>query len=751
MTEVARGQGPDEIDPLFDGSHDSRMARNRTLAPRGPRTFSIQKAGTGIRVILTDWPHESINVAGTGTFQFLVFWAEDVDQTSAAGIAAGFARATLLSPAIPAPGPVSRMNRGGGAQAVQFYSDPKYQTGYFYCVGVDTEGNQSDPGSPLKITSGSGGTVPADVEHFQASESGEFRDGAWVSVVSYSFRVPTTGGDIENVQFMFLNYPTLNEFSEGQSVRITVGRGGTQTGQLVFPRGLRTGSGSITIAGAAVTGVGTEFLTLAAAAGGDQLEVYGVDARILSVTSNTAMTLTGAWGGPPVAGEGDWSIVGSVTIFAVSEGRNGARRDDPENAPSVLVDLDGNLSAPIAPGTVYVSNLDNAVRIEADQVSGTQIDSYVLYRSTGSGIDAGMNLSPPQPSAGTVLQQVQPVSGRPVSGSLVQFQDTDFSITQKEGGQAFVWYVTVRAGELESVAGLDPTGLIHGTVGTCRLAASQDIDPSITGKVGLKNLIYDAFIGGTTGNTIIDTDTSQDAFNGTSAGNLPGKPYGGSGASVGTGKFVGHTRWHSVTDGAAAIAKFINGNEAQIVSPGLTKSTVLFQEIDAWSVGLGGVPGVKITKGGLYVISGVFRYDSVQPTGTFYLWLSQYNNNALTGDGLRRYRDPTDQTLKFYAQGSANNRYGVACSELMSSWQRFFAVYQLDSSITTKQVRVNFALYNTNAAGGDLRIKWAMLNEGEEMGYWTGDMGDTAIAQPVGGGPAPGGGDGPGTRDPLPV
>lgn len=738
----------DNIDPLFNDSHDSRMARNRTLAPRGPRSFTIQKAGTGIRVIVTDWPHESVEVAGSGTFQFLVFWAEDADQTSADGIAAGFARATLLSPAIPAPGPASRLNRGAGMQAVQFYADPKYQTGYFYCVGADTEGNQSAPGNPLKITSGSGGTIPSDVEHFQASESGEIRDGSLVSVVSYSFRVPATGGPIENVQFMYRNYPTLNEFSEGQSVRVTAGRGATQTGELVFPRGLRTGNGSISVAGTAVTGVGTEFLTLAAAAGGDQLEVFGALGRIASVPSNTSMTLASAWGGPPVAAVDDWMVIGAVTIFAVSEGANGARRDDPENSTAfALVDLDGTLSAPIAPGAVFISNIGGIVRIEADQVAGTQIDSYILYRSNGSGVDGGMALSPPQPAAGTTQIDGKPADAHPVAGSLVQFNDSNFTDTEKESGQAFVWYVTVKSGNLESAAA--------SAVGTCRLTSSQDVDPSLTGRVGLKNLIFNSFIGGTAGNTVIDTDTSQDGFNGTSVGNLPGKPYGGSGAAVGSGKFVGYTRWHSTNDtaGAVAIATFRNNDEVQMLSPGIGKTQHSWQEIDAWNGGLGAAPGIKIAKGGSYVLSGLFRYDGVKPDGVFEFWLDQFNAGSVTGQALLRYRDPADQSLKYYAQGDASNFNTQQCSDLTLTWQRFFAIFRLDDTITTRQLRIQVALSNCTAGvGGDMRYKRLMLNEGEDIGYWTGDMGDPTVSVPVGGGPPDGGaGDGSGTRDPIPI
>jgi hypothetical protein len=735
MKDEPLGPARDESDPLFNDLHDSRLARNRPLPPRPPKSFRIEKAGLGIRVIVTGWPADSIDVPGTSAFQYLLYWSEDVDQTTNDGILAGFARATLLSPAISGGGARNR----GYPTLTAFYADPKYQTGYFYCTGVNVEGDESAPGNPVKIISGSGGTVPSDVEHFQASESGVAHNGTTISVVSYSFRVPTTGGEVDRVQFMYRNYPALNEFQEGESVRVTVGRGGTQTGSLDFPVGRRIGTGSITIVGAAVAGVGTQFLGLAAAAGGDVLEVLGARETILSVTDNENMTLVSAWAGPPVSGVTDWQVIASVEIFAVSEGRNGARRDDPENAPSATVVLDGDLSAPIAPTTVYVTPLDNSVRIEATQVAGTELDSYVLYRSTGTSVDAGMALSPPQPSAGTTQIDREPAVVNPIPGSLVQFEDSAFTQTEKEDGQAFVWYVTVR-----NVRGDESAAASAG--GTCRLTTSQDVDPSLTGRVGMRNLLFDGFVGGTAGTTVADTNTSQDGFNGTSVGNLPGKPYGGSGAAAGTGAFVGYTRWHATTTGAAALPLFGNGNEVQIVAPGLAQSTYVFQEIDAWSIGLGGAAGVKITKGGMYVFSGLFRYDPVfgQPNGEFVIYIEQYANNTKNGDALRRYRDVGTQQLAFYAQGDANNPYTVPGSLLTTAWQRFYAVFQMDASLTTNQVRCNIALRNSNV--GAIFMCRLMLNEGEDIAYWTGDMGNTLISQPVNASPPGTMGDGDGNR-----
>lgn len=728
--------GEDDTDPLFDPLHDSRLPRNRPLPPRGPKLFRIEKAGTGIRVIITAWPPESIDVPGSSAFQYLLYWAEEVDQTTSAGILNGFTRATLLSPAISVGGV---RNNGAPPELTAFYADPKYQTGYFYCTGTNTQGEESAPGNPVKITSGNGGTIPSDVEHFQASESGVVHDGTTISVVSYSFRIPLGGGRIDRVQFMYRNYPVLNEFQEGESVRVTVGKAGTQIGSLTFPVGRRIGEGAITIVGAAVTGVGCQFLTLAAAAGGDVLETLGFRGTILSVTDNENMTLASAWAGPPVAGVTDWQTIAAVEIFAVSEGLNGARRDDPENAPSVDVVLDGDLSAPIAPTSVYVTPLDNSVRIEATQVAGTELESYVLYRSTGSGVDAGMALAPPHPAAGTTQIDKQPAVVNPVPGSLVQFEDSGFTQTEKEEGQAFVWYVTVRNMRGDESAAASAAGI-------CRLTTSQDVDPSLTGRAGMRNLLYDSFIGGNAGGAVADTNTAQDAFNGTSAGNLPGTPYGGSGASVGTGVFTGYTRWHSATTGAAALASFFNGNEVFIGAPGLGEFTYLFQEVDGWSVGLGGVAGIKVTKGGIYVFSGLFRYNAGfgQPTGEFVIYLEQYNNNTKTGDALRRYRDSGTQDLAYYAQGDANNPYTIPCSDLTTSWQRFYAVFKTDASLTTKQLRCNIALHNTNV--GAMQVSRVMLNEGEDVAYWSGDMGNTAIAQPINSFPPGGMGDGSGNR-----
>lgn len=723
-------------DPLFNKLHDSRFPRNRLLPVRGPKFFRIEKAGTGIRVIVTGWPAESIDVPGSSAFQYHLYWAEDVDQTTNDGILAGFARATLLSPAISG-GP----HRARGApELTAFYADPKYQIGFFYCVGVNINGEESAPGNPVKIVSGSGGTIPDDVEHFQASESGVVHDGTTISVVSYSFRIPLTGGRIDRIQFMYQNYPALNEFQEGESVRVTVGRGGTQTGDLTFPVGRRIGTGTITIVGTAVTGVGTSFLTLAAAAGGDVLEVLGDRATILSVTDNEHMTLTAAWSGPPVAGVGDWQTIAAVQIFAVSEGLNGARRDDPQNAPSVDVVLDGNLSPPIAPTTVYVTPLDNSVRIEATQVAGTELDSYVLYRSTGSGVDAGMSFSPPQPAAGTLQLDRQPAVVNPVSGSLVQFEDSAFTQTEKEQGQAFVWYVTVRNKRGDESAAASAGG-------TCRLTTSQDVDPSLTGRVGMRNLLFNGFIGGTPITVVADTNVSQDAFNGTSVGNVPGTPYGGTGPTAGTGLFAGYTRWHSTTTGAAALPLFGNGNEVQIVAPGLGQFTYVFQEVDAWSGGLGGAPGIKITRGGFYVFSGLFRYDVGlgQPTGEFVIYIEQYANGIKSGDALRRYRDSGTQQLAYYPQGDPNNPYTIPCSLLTTSWQRFYAVFQADASLTTNQLRCNIALHNTNVGG--IFMCRLMLNEGEDIAYWTGDMGNTLVSQPPNTNPPGGMNDGPGNRD----
>lgn len=728
----------DTGDALFDDRHDSRLPRARTLIPRGPKSFRIEKAGLGIRVIITDWPHDTIDVAGTSTYQFLVYWAQTVDQTTQAGNDAGFARSTLLAPSIPVAGRRRAAGGGSGTEFVGFFSDPKYQQGYFWCVGVDIDGIQGDHGNPIKVIGGVGGTLPSDVEHFQASESGEQHGLTTLSVVSYSFRIPFGGGELDSVQFMFRNYPNLNEFSEGESRRVTVGKGSTQTGKLRFPIGRRIGSGTISIVGTAVTGVGTEFLTLAASAGGDQIEVFGVQARIASVASNLGMTLQSGWTGPAVIAVADWQTIASVTIYAISEGLNGARRDDPENGPSVTLDLDGLLSAPIAPALTATA-LGNAIRLAIDPPEGTELARALLYKATGGGVSFDK-------ATCQMIHSFEIDNSNP--SPFFQWDDTDFTTYQREQGQVFSYYASaVNVRDQESAPSVRAEA-------ACRLDSGKDgSDPG--GKIGLKNLLYNGFFGGTAANVVAANDTSQDAnFGGVVAGtHVPGRPYGTiaghGGQAYGIGDYRGYTRWESNDGGggAAGTVTHQNGDEAWITPPGNTKQWYVYQEVEAWNSNAAAPPApyIKMKKDGTCCWAVKLAKDvaSAQPDGTIGIYIDLYDNNTFRGEAPRRYRDSATDAL-LYASGPSAH-INVSGADLLSTWQLFFGVFKLDSSLgTIRQCRFNVTW--ANGTQGKVRIKEAMVNDGEERGIFTGDMGDIRVSWPTPGDPAGPIGDGDGRR-----
>jgi hypothetical protein len=726
---------PDDIiEPLVDDRRDSQLPRNRRLLPRGPKSFRLEKTGTGVRVVAYAWPAQSIDVPGSSASQFLVYWCETLDQSTPEGISAGFARATLLSPAIATAGAESRPDQ----PLVAFFGDPKYRTGWFFLVGANVDGALSDPSAPRHLSGGPGGTIPLDVEHFRASESGEQHDLATLSIVSYSFRIPLIGAPIESVQFMYLNYPNLNEFQEGESRRVTAGRGGTQTGKLRFPIGRRYGEGSITIVGTAITGTGANLLSVAAAAGGDQLEVFGIRARIASVASNDAATLVDPWTGPAVTDVFGWQTIAAVTIFAVAEGVDGARRDDPENAPSVTLDFDGLLSAPIAPALTLAST-GNAVLVTIDTPDGTDLARALLYRRKGS----GFGLLVFDKSAWEMVQSFEIDHSNPSPS--FQWADADFTTFERENGDVFSYAATVvnvrdQESDASEIAEI-----------SCRLDSGKDgSDPVF--KIGLKNLLFNAAFGGTIGVAVAANETSQrNSFGALVAGtDEPGRPYGTTGGhggqAAGVGRFRGHTYWEANDGGtgATAPAPTFQGGEVRISPPGVGKIWYLFQEDEAWDTALGAA-FIKVRKDGTvcWQVKLARQVGGSQPNGFASVYIDLYDNNTFRGEAPRRQRDSGTDEFAYVTGASAHVE--ISGADLITDWQIFFGVFKLDSSLgTIKQARFNVAWLD--GTQGTVRVADAMVNDGEEPGVFTPDMSDPTVAWPIPFDPPGTYGDGDGTR-----
>lgn len=727
----------DDTTTLIDDRHDSRLPRARKLLPRPPRKVIVQTVGNGVRVTVNDYGEESAENVGSPAIFYNVYWAETVDLTTTTGIAYGFARATLLAPPIPAPSGRGRSRR----DSVGFFPDPKYTVGYFFVCGVDADGNRSEPTNPAFIGTGGGGVIPPDVEHFQASESGEPQNDSVISAVSYSFRIPVTSksAPIDHIQFFYKNYPNLNQTSEGESIRVLVGSGGTQTGKIKLPLGRRIGSGSITIVGTAVTGAGTNFLTLAAAAGGDQLEVFGVLARIASVTDATHMTLSSAWTGTTVTGISEWQVIGSVTIYAVSESISGARRSDVESAPSATVDLDGDLSAPIAP-SVSLVDLAGGIRVYVTPPAGTQIDSITVYKGKGS----GLAFSACTPLFTWPQDKVN-------SSPFLVYDDLDFATYDKEQGTTFSYYAAAK-----NVRGAQGAASVRNEY-TARLQSNQDIDPTLTGQAGLKNLLFNAMLTGTVG-SVVDTDdggygaatpaagAGQNSFMFTDASNKLGRPYGGNGGQVdGTGRWTGHTLWAGTKGGGAPTqASFQNGNEVKLPAPTAGNSVYVFQEIGSWDDGRPAF--MKVKKNAVLAFSIFAKWSGSQPNGSLHFRVEQYNNNAFIAYSPRRVRNSGGSLVLVDSAGGSTNDYVVTGSQLTSSWQRFYAIFITDASLgTTKQLR--FTIEHSDSTAGDVVVTQPMINEGEILGLWTADMGDPYVGTPGSGSPPGQVGDGDGRRE----
>lgn len=690
-----------------------RLPRMRTIDPLSPLNFYVEKYGNGVRVNVVDRDHENAEMPGSGAIEYHVHFAADVDTTTDDSTLAGFRRSILLAPAIPAPGRL-------GAVATAIYADRKYVTGWFYCTGVDKDGKRSEPTRPVQITSGIGGTIPGDVKHFRLSESGEADGQGTLSKISYAFENPDSIENVARFQFYFLNYPTLNQVSEGISIQRTAGAGGSQTGDVRLPVARRVGEGTISIAGTAVTGTGTNFLSIAAAAGGDFIEVFGWRAQIAFVTSNTSMTLSGSWAGPAVSAVGSWLVLGSVTIYCVSVGYDGSRRDDWENAPSATVVLDGDLSPPLSPGNVTVTPVGVGARVAWEQVAGTDLRGYNVYRSDGLTPDSGMASQPPIPSAGTIMisSAAQNPSLPEGSGFVsMQFDDTNFTAYQLDVNAIFTWYVTtsnVRGDESEAASDF----------GTCRAVLPNEIDPTLPSLVDPKNYIYNSTIYGTGSNQVLANDTSQDTYTGANALNLPGRPFqSASGQADGTGRFGGYTRLESNDGGTGALGTvtFMRSNEILFPPPGVGAAHFAYGEVGAWEHG--NATFRKIEKGATYILSFYGRHTGTTPDGTFSVFVQQMTNGLGIGDCLLRTRD-SDGTIS-YAAGS----FQIDASQFTSVYLRYYAIFKMDSTLSpTKQLHYNFSW--ADGTVGEVAVEKIAFQRGEILPPWTSDMGDTSIAIP---------------------
>lgn len=707
---MAQATDHSNFDNLTDDRLRDDLLPGQSAPPLPPLQVVVEDTSDGVRItVVNDGP---LGTRLNGAVRYDAYWAGDVDTTTADGKAAGFSRAICQAPSIPA----TTVDR---TQTSAIFTDKKYQAGFWYICGVGSDGQRSDPSEPARVTTGAvDTTVPGDVVHLQISESGRVANRTVFSELSVTANPPPDTTNFGGVQLYLKDYSALGEIQEGYS-HPWRGDGAIDFDVLYdIPR--RGGGFSITATNSSDTVSAPGGGLLAVAQIGDELELLGRRIAIDGV-ADTALTLASAWPMPTIS-TSDWSIIALVTIFVVSIGKSGSRRADVTVAPSKQVLMDGDISTPNSPANITLTNSGVSVIIEWDQVAGSTIDGYNVYRSAGTTPDSGMALSPPQPSVGTLLiDRVVQNANLPTGSTYVLMQSTDDKFTpyDLEANSAFVWYVTTTNTRGDESAA-------NASAGNCQRQVTNEIDPTQTGRNPGKNYLYNAAIAGTAGTAILANATSQDAFMGTDASNLPGRPYGStSGQANGTGRFRGYTRWEAndAATGAAGSVKFQNGDEAHMVAPGAAKEWNLYQEIGAWNED-GGAPFAKLGNGETYTISAYISHDGATAVnGQFFFYVEQSSNATVQGNAKRRFRDTNSVITE------SSTPLEITTSAITATSTRIQAAFRLDSALTTKQVRVRFRWLGGTT--GTVVVRRAMCNGGEAAAQWTADMGDTNISIPT--------------------
>lgn len=678
--------------------------------PRPPLRFAIEDTGSGVRItIVNDGP---LGGRLNGSVRYDAYWAETVDTSTAAGKAAGFARAVCLAPSIPA-------TDVDHTQSSALYDDPKYAAGYFFVCGVGADGARSEPTEAARVITGPiDYTIPGPVEHLQISESGKVQNDSVFSELSVTCVPPSENtANFGGVQLYLKDFSGLGTTQEGYFHR-WLGFGGINF-SVLYPIPRRKGEVSATFTnGSATVAAASGLLSVAQA--GDEIEALGQRIIINSVT-DSAITLSATWPRDTITTD-DWYVVAYVTIYAVSVSKAGTRRADTQNAPSVALLMDGELSAPNAPATIYASNTGVDKLIEWDQVAGSTISGYNVYRSDGFLADSGMtDFSPPRPSSGTTLIDKVIQNPNLIVGSTyvrMQSHDSNFTAYDLEVNSVFTWYVTT------TNTGRDESSANYAS-GTCRAVRPNEIDPTLPTLSDPKNYIYNAMCHGTAGNQVLANDTTQDVYTGSDASNLPGRPYqSASGQADGTGRFRGYTRLESNDGGtgASGIVTFKNETEIHYPAPGTApKSHFVYGEIGAWDHSTALFR--KIEKGGVYVLSCHLNHGGVTPNGTFNVFVQQQNNLVTVDDCLLRTRDPSGVLT------AVTGQFSLDASLIPSVATRFYAVFQMDSSLAnSKQLHYNFAW--TGGTIGDIYLSKIGFQRAEFPPAWTADMGDTTTAVP---------------------
>lgn len=711
--------------PLFifepgPGGQSINPGINVPILPAGPlilppKDMKVKSDGGMVRLVAIE-RGGFISTSGilSGAVQYIFKWTAEADATTQAGRVAAFTRGEVV-------GIVARTYVDGQELPSGSLADSRFASGFFMCAGS----NGDDLSDDVIFSASQSGdildsSIPGPVTELQISEDGEQANGTIVSVLSFTYIAPNPKNSFIGIQPVIADYPALGDLTEFGPLGYGGPAGGAGGGLLRIVPARRIGDGTITITTATVAGTGTHFTLFAKA--GEQIEVFGVLRRIFAVNNDGSMTLDSSWPATPaVTNVGQYAIIGRCRVYAVALSQLLAHSVDQTTWPFVDVDIDGVISPPNAPATLTLSRFGNGIRGQFAQVAGTAIRGYIVYRSAGLTNDIT--------TATQVGLEIRHDPTTPNGGTVLQFEDSNFTSYDREYGNAFRYYVrTINVRDMLS------SGYATATVSPRVDAGGDGGDPE--GKLGLKNLLFNGAFGGTVGNVILANDTSQDAFFAVIAGvDVPGRPYdSASGQAYGIGRFRGYTHWESgdAGTGAAGAVKFYNGSEARFDAPGAAKTWFLWQEVEAWDSNAAAppTPFIKVKKDSVccWAVKVAKDPGSAQPNGTVTIVAELYSNGTFQGYAPKRYRDSATDALLF-ATGSAA-RVDISGADLLSDWVLFFGVFRLDSSVgTVRQVR--FAISWFDGTQGKVRVCEAMVNDGEERGIFTPDMGDVTVSIPV--------------------
>lgn len=668
-------QQKDDVSPNADAN--DRIIRKGALAPGLPKDFKVEQVGAAIRLRVTD---RNRAIARSGSVSYSIGWANSVDTTTTAGLDAGAARCEFF-PSLPAPGIEDR-------DVTLFLQDTRYQTGVFYCFGVDRDGTRSKSylwTSALTnvITDLS---IPGDGKHLQISENGEGNGDSTVSVMAVSIQAPNPLGSLDLFQLYFKNYPSLGDFEEGDSARYTGAAGGTIQFQARNAVGRRKGTGTITgIAGAVISGTGTRF-THEVNVGG-LFEALGVQGIVQSLT-DTAITLTSAWTGKAIVSFTDFYLYPLVTVYCVSVSKGGTRRTDIENAPSVSLVLDGNDSAPNAP-TFTANPVGNAIRLDITPVIGTRVEHYNVYRGTGSGL------------AFTACALIGSVKHDPTNIlGTIPYSDENFTLFQREQQQVFSYFVTsvMRATTpLESAASAEVDG-------ACRLDSPADGGAPMPARFPAASLTWNNMFSGTPGPVLL-ADGVQDT-------------------QMNLVRPAGFNRWVGSASGGGSTPGFQNGTEVILAMAGgigSAGSSILTQKIGGWDGANGRVP-----KGKMVTVQFKVYHTPGTVNGSLQVQAAHYNGVPIVGLAFLRRRLSTD-VLDY-----TSTNLVIPGSEIIATPQIYWGAFLLRDNVPTTEIELQIAYVTTSYSGVNLVITEPMLSLGDGLPYWSAPIDPNTLYGPPG-------------------